>query len=107
MISENESYEPRGTARLVAGFAAGMLLGALAGGTAALLTAPQSGRRTRRLIRARSAALRDQAVEAVNDTVDEARQQASRAVKNVQTEGRRVQRAVEDKTKQVRQRVKA
>jgi gas vesicle protein len=59
-------------------FTAGLLLGVVVGASLALLTAPQSGRKTRRrLVRAVSSA-RDQAADRWGDLTDEV-QQAVRA----------------------------
>ena len=53
-------------------FIAGFLIGAIAGGVAALLLAPQSGEDTRKLLQQRGIELKDRAV----DLTAQARQQA-------------------------------
>lgn len=73
------------------GFLSGILIGGLAGTTVALLTAPQSGKKTRALIRRQGVELRDQAAEAM----DEARQQTERAVRQARQSERRVSRRIE------------
>lgn len=72
------------------GFLSGVLIGGLAGTAVALLAAPQSGKKTRALIRHKTVELRDQAVE----TVDEAREQAEHAVSRARVQGQRVTRRV-------------
>lgn len=55
------------------GFLAGMVIGGLAGAGTMLLLAPQSGRRTRAKIQQKSADLREQASEAVEDAATQIR----------------------------------
>ena len=50
----------------------GVLVGALVGASAALLTAPQSGLETRTLIRSKSVELKDKVVVGANETRDRA-----------------------------------
>jgi gas vesicle protein len=57
----------------------GILLGGLMGAVTALLTAPQSGVRTRRKIRERSLDIRDR----TTDTIDESIYRAERALADV------------------------
>ncbi len=62
----------------VKGFLAGVLLGGLAGAGTMLLLAPHSGQTTRAQIQQKSIALRDQAVETVEDAVSQTRARAGR-----------------------------
>jgi gas vesicle protein len=57
----------------IKGFLAGALLGGLAGAGAMLLYAPQSGKRTRDQIQRKSEALREQATDLIDETVEQAR----------------------------------
>jgi len=68
---------------MVGMFAAGLLVGALAGALGMLLMAPQSGERTRKQIRRRAMALRDQATENAEDAVDKAEESLDEALKRV------------------------
>lgn len=55
----------------VTSFISGLLLGAVIGAGVALLTAPQSGRRTRRRIRRTAVDLRDQATDRWDELAEE------------------------------------
>jgi gas vesicle protein len=55
----------------VVNFISGLLLGAVIGAGVALLTAPQSGRRTRRHIKKRAVGIREQAGDRWEDIADE------------------------------------
>ncbi len=83
----------------VVGFLSGMLIGGLAATCIALLTAPQSGRKTRALIRQKGDELLDQ----VAETVDDARLQTEQAMR----QGRRVTRRVGARAKALQQRGQA
>src|SRR5512135_637661 len=71
-------YQPR-----LGIFGAGLLIGGLAGAVSMLVTAPQSGERTRRQMRRKALELRDQ----IADNAEEAREQVEEsldeALKNV------------------------
>jgi len=62
--------------KVVTGALAGLLVGALIGAAAMLMFAPQSGKRTRKLIRKRAMALRHQ----VGETAEDARERAEEAL---------------------------
>ena len=64
-------------------FLAGLLLGGLAGGIAALLFAPQSGEETRTIIHDKAIELRDQANATMEDTLSKAEKAGNDAVKQV------------------------
>ena len=67
--------------RDVLSFIVGLTLGALVGTSAALLLAPQSGRRTRRQLARRAEELTDTAGEVLEDARDETRRIADRTAK--------------------------
>jgi gas vesicle protein len=62
-------------------FIVGLTLGALVGTAAALLLAPQSGRRTRRQLARRAEEISDTATEALEEARDETRRIADRTAK--------------------------
>jgi gas vesicle protein len=62
-------------------FIVGMTLGALVGTTAALLLAPQSGRRTRRQLVRKAEELGDTATEALDEAREETRRIADRTAR--------------------------
>jgi gas vesicle protein len=68
---------------LVGAFAAGVLLGGLAGALSMLLMAPQSGERTRKQIRRKALALRDQAADNAEEAVDKAEESLDEALERV------------------------
>src|SRR3990172_3501057 len=82
------------------GFLSGALIGGLIGTTAALLTAPQSCRKTRAQIRLKTTELRDQAVE----TVDGARQQAEEVVWRARLKARQLKRSAGTTVKELQHR---
>jgi gas vesicle protein len=98
----NDNHE-QGTTYSLSGFWSGLLIGGLAAGTVVLLTAPQSGKKTRALIRQKSLEMRDQAAE----TVHEAREQADEALRRARAQGRRMTRRVGATAKEVQQRGEA
>ena len=73
------------------GFFAGLLLGGLAGAGMMLLVAPQSGKRTRADIRHKSAKLRDQASETMEDAMDEVRTKARHIEADVRKEAKELE----------------
>jgi gas vesicle protein len=89
----NEHYENNGGAAI--GFLAGLLIGGLAGAITSLLMAPQSGLRTRAQIKRRSVELRDQASEAIEDTLTEARDTGRRLSADVQKQAAKLQQQAE------------
>jgi gas vesicle protein len=76
----HEGYEHNGDGRKGGGFFPGLLLGGLIGGTIALLTAPQSGKETRMMIRDRAVQVRGQ--------VEGSLTQAGTRVKEIASEAR-------------------
>ena len=81
---------------MVGMFAAGVLVGVLAGAVGMLLMAPQSGERTRKQIRRRAMALRDQATENAEDAVDKAEESLDEALKRVRKLRKNAQGRVSD-----------
>ncbi len=73
---DNHTYERNYDARDAMAFAAGLLLGGLAGAAAMLLLAPQSGEETRTQIRQTGIELRDQTAEAVDAATAQVRVKA-------------------------------
>lgn len=64
----------------VINFISGLLLGAVMGASVALLTAPQSGRRTRRRITKTAVTLRDSATDHWDDLADEVKGKVDDAI---------------------------
>lgn len=80
----------------------GFVIGGVAGGLVALLNAPQSGLKTRALIRDKSAELKERAVDRVQDTRTQAVQLVDNLKEDVQTRSSkllRVGREIVDKEK--------
>jgi gas vesicle protein len=69
----NQSLEEGSDVKYLWGFLAGLLAGSLIGAGAMLLLAPQSGRRTRAKIQRKSAELREQTADIVDDSLGQAR----------------------------------
>lgn len=78
MINRNEN-----NAKVVWGVLAGLLVGGLAGATAMLLRAPQSGKKTRSQIRRKSSDLRKQTVDTVEGAVAQTRDTAGKVTDDV------------------------
>ncbi len=64
----------------IVNFVAGLLLGAVIGAGVALLSAPQSGRRTRRRIRKAAVDLRDSASDRWEDLADDVKRRVDDAI---------------------------
>jgi len=73
------------------GLLAGLLIGGLAGAAAMLLLAPQSGKKTRAKIQQKSAELRNQTVETVEDAVAQARVKARHITAGVHEQAEELQ----------------
>lgn len=86
MYSEDE--------RAAFSFITGMALGALLGAGAALLMAPQSGRRTRRQITRTAEDWGDSASERLQDATEEVRRVAEDAIKVAEKSGTRLRDTV-------------
>ena len=67
---------------MVGVFAAGVLVGGLVGALGMLLAAPQSGERTRKQIRRKALALRDQAADNAEEALDKAEESLDEALKH-------------------------
>ena len=76
-------------------FIAGLTIGALIGTTAALLLAPQSGRRTRRQIARTAESIGEAAADTLEGARDEARDLADRASRETRRIARRARRGVD------------
>jgi gas vesicle protein len=92
---QNEYVENDHNARTAAGFLAGLLIGGLAGAVTTLLLAPQSGERTRAQIQRQGIALRTQATEAIEGTMDEARDTGRRLSQDVHKQAAKIQKQAE------------
>ena len=90
---ETEQSEHYG--HTIRGFIAGALVGALAGAGTMLLMAPQSGERTRHQIRKTGVALRDQAMDGVEDAMDQARTTSQQITANVHKQADKMQEQAE------------
>jgi gas vesicle protein len=69
----------------VLNFISGLLLGAVIGAGVAMLTAPQSGRRTRRRIRRAAVDLRDQTSDRWDDLADEMKGRVDEAIRGAKS----------------------
>ncbi|MEN8145275.1 MAG: YtxH domain-containing protein [Gemmatimonadota bacterium] len=78
------------------GLVAGIVIGVLVGAAAALLTAPHSGQRTRRLIARRAEDWSDSAGESLEAAADDARRLADRAARDARRAARRARDAASD-----------
>jgi gas vesicle protein len=92
---DHQAHEHENTVNQLGGFAAGVLLGGLAGATTMLLLAPQSGKRTRTQIQRRSMDLKDQATEVVDDAVAQTRDRVHRMKTGAQRNMGRLQHRAE------------
>jgi gas vesicle protein len=75
---DHQAHGHKNNLNQLGGFAAGILLGGLAGAGTMLLLAPQSGKRTRAQIQQRGTELKDQATDAVDEAVLQTRHQVRR-----------------------------
>lgn len=69
----------------VASFMSGLLLGAVIGAGAALLMAPQPGRRTRRRIRRAAVDMRDTATDRLDELADEMKGKVDEAIRGARS----------------------
>lgn len=92
---DNEYNDNNQMGRTALGFLAGLLIGGLAGAVTTLLLAPQSGERTRAQIQRRGLALKHQATEAIEDTLDEARDTGRRLSDDVHKQAAKIQKQAE------------
>ena len=88
MIHENQGFKY--TTNNTLSVLGGVLIGALAGGAAALLLAPQSGKDTRRQIQEKSIELRDRTTELVDDTMTKVRTNANKITMDLKNRGQEV-----------------
>lgn len=93
MENEYNTYEQNGQVAL--GFLAGLLIGGLAGAVTTLLLAPQSGQRTRAQIQRKGIALRDQATDALEETIEDARNTGRRLSADVHQQAAKIQKQAE------------
>jgi gas vesicle protein len=78
----NKDQKPETHNNNIVGVLVGMLIGSLAGAVTMLLLAPQSGKRTRLLIKEKGMELRDQAIGMVDDIVAQVRLDANKVARN-------------------------
>lgn len=83
-------------------FVLGVIVGALLGASAALLLAPDSGRRTRRRIRRSAEDLTDAAGERIQEAADDARRLAGDARRAAERSSERLVDSVERGAKRLR-----
>ncbi|UCG75936.1 MAG: YtxH domain-containing protein [Gemmatimonadota bacterium] len=83
-------------------FVLGVIVGALIGASAALLLAPDSGRRTRRRIRRSAEDLTDAAGERIQEAADDARRLAGDARRAAERSSERLVDSVERGAKRLR-----
>jgi gas vesicle protein len=83
MVNHEHANAANGPGGFGVGILAGALIGGLAGATAMLLLAPQSGKRTRAKLQRQSHELREQAADTVEDAVDQARDTARQITHDV------------------------
>jgi gas vesicle protein len=69
--------------KTLAGFGIGLLAGAVIGGVMALLYAPNSGKKTRKLIKDKANELVDDVKEEANEVVDEVKEKAGGVIDKV------------------------
>ncbi len=92
---ENYHDENAHTGQTALGFLAGLLIGGLAGAVTMLLLAPQSGQRTRSQIQRKGVELREQATQAIDETMDEARDTGRRISADVHKQAGKLQKTAE------------
>jgi gas vesicle protein len=92
---DEESEHDEHYGHTIRGFLAGVLIGGLAGAGTMLLMAPQSGQRTRTQIRRTGVALRDQAMDSVEDAMDQARETSQQITANVHKQADKLQQKAE------------
>jgi len=71
--------------RQVFSFVSGLLLGAIIGAGVALLTAPDSGRRTRKRLKRAAVDLKDSATHRLDDIADEVKGKVDEVIKSART----------------------
>jgi gas vesicle protein len=71
--------------RQVFSFVSGLLLGAIIGAGVALLTAPDSGRRTRKRLKRAAVGLKDSATHRLDDLADEVKGKVDEVIKSART----------------------
>jgi gas vesicle protein len=107
----NHSLETGSDAKYLWGFVAGLLAGSLVGAVAMLLLAPQSGRRTRAKIQRKSAVLRKQTADTVEDSLAQARAKAGQITDGVREKTdeleHRAQAAFDEQSERLSSAVKA
>jgi gas vesicle protein len=88
-----ETYIDEGThtTQTALGFLAGVVIGGVAGAVTMLLVAPQSGRRTRAQIQRKSLALREQANDTLEETLEQARSSGRRLSAGVHKQAEELQ----------------
>ena len=83
-------------AKFVWGSLAGLLVGGLAGAGMVLLVAPQSGKKTRALIRQKSSDLREQTVKTVEGAVAQTRDKGRQIMDDIRDQAGELQQGGQD-----------
>jgi gas vesicle protein len=94
-----KQYRSSTIVSIISAFAVGSLIGA----GVALLTAPQAGFETRRLIRDKSVELKDRAAGSIEDTRDKANQTVSNIVDKTRHTTDRIRKRSQDTMKSVKE----
>jgi gas vesicle protein len=93
MVNHQHENEASGPGGFGVGMLTGTLIGGLAGATAMLLLAPQSGKRTRAKLQRQSHELREQTAETLGDAMDQARGTARQITQDVRKQAEELRRS--------------
>jgi gas vesicle protein len=96
--TNEDTYDDNRVSGFLAGllFIGGVIVGALAGAAAMLLTAPQSGKKTRKQLRRKGQDLRDQTAETIEDGVKQVRTMAHQVTTRLHKQAEELQQRGQD-----------